>query len=152
MIDTCEELVRLETDERLSNGIRRSQARIRVVARMLAENLLPRTGGIASFAAAEILTSTREALEILKTTAVQRLFASRSVWGAVSEIALRYLRERVPVNAHANRAKEGQVILAWLADRLPAIEGSSGRLVDGQEPVISSAYAWLEASLALVQQ
>jgi hypothetical protein len=151
MIALCDELWKLAPTPVLPGLMRPSEARARVAARLVAENLLPRTGGIAAFAAGEILAATQEALEILKAPAIQRLFASRTVWGAVQEIARRYLREHVPVSAHVNRAKEGQVILAWLADRLPEIEGSA-RLLQGDEPVIEAAHAWMEASLSLAER
>jgi hypothetical protein len=151
MIGVCDELLRLEPDPRLPGAMPRSEARLRVAARMLAENLLPRTGGIASFAAGEILQAVQEVLEILKSPVIQRLFASRGLWSAVQEVVRRYLREDVPVALHVARAKEGQMVLAWLAERLPEIEGA-GRLLEGEEPVIAAAHAWLQASLSLAER
>jgi hypothetical protein len=151
MIGLCDELLKLQPSPALSGLMPPSEARVRIAGRLLAENLLPRTGGIAAFAAGEILTATQEALEILKAPAIQRMFGARSVWATVQETARRYLREQVSVSSHVVRAKEGQIILAWVADRLPEIEGG-GRLLDGQELVIEAAQAWMEASLSLAQR
>jgi hypothetical protein len=148
MIGLCDELYQLETDSRFPAALPQPEARLRVAANLLVGNLLPRSGGIAVFAARDILAATMQALEILKSTAIQRAAGAHSAWQAVDRFAMRYLRERVPVAAHVTRAREGQIVLAWLSE---APLGASGgaQLIRGGEPVIAAARAWMEASLEL---
>jgi hypothetical protein len=150
LIGLCDELCQLESDVRIRSAIGPSEARLRLAANLLVGNLLPRTGGIAAFAARDILTATTRALEILKSERVQRAVGAASVWQAVERLAARYLRERAPVTVHVNRARDGQTVLAWLADVAPELS-SGARLIRGDEPAVAAACAWMEASLALAQ-
>lgn len=148
MIGLCDELYQLDPDERFPASIPPSEARLRAAANMLIGNLIPRGGGIAAFAARDILTATKQALDILKNPLIQRAAGANSAWQAVETFARRYLRKQGPVAAHVTRAREGQAVLAWLAD--VAAQLSEGvRLIRGGEPVIAAARAWMEASLAL---
>src|SRR5262249_33458898 len=151
MIALCDEIYRLEPDPRFPETVRPSEARLRAAANLLVGNLLPRTGGIAAFVAREIITATQEGLEILKNPIVQHLAGAQSVWSAVQEIARRYLHETQAVTAHVTRARNGQLVLAWLAEIVPELEGR-GRLIQEGEPVIDAARAWMEASLSLAQK
>lgn len=129
----------------------RSQATLGVATRQLAANLIPRSGGIAGYAARDLLAAIQDALTILKETAVQQALGARGVWGAVESITRRYLREEVDLSSHVTRGKSGMLVLAWLAEALPRLE-SAGRLVEDGDQVIGAGQAWLEASFALSER
>ncbi len=150
MIELCDALHRLDPDRRLS-GLPQSEGPLRAVANIFVSNLLPRTSSVAALAVQELLESTREALEILNAPPVQRLFGARSVWQVVETITRKYLRQSVAVVPHVVRAREGQVVLAWVAEAILLLDDRS-RLIEQGAPVVNAARAWMEASLTLAEQ
>lgn len=124
------------------------QARIRAAAAALASNLVPRSSGLAAFAARDILEATQTAVEFLKQPAVQRAAGANSLWLAVRLLAQRYLDEDPPIAAHVTRGKAGLLLISWLADNLSNFDGfGRGTLVPPDHQVVPAATAWLEASL-----
>jgi hypothetical protein len=63
-----------------------SEVSLRTAALQLASNLLPRSGGMAGFAARDLLKTIQQALQILRQRSVQVQFRANSVWTAVSNI------------------------------------------------------------------
>ena len=123
-------------------------ARLQAAGSNLAANLLQGGGGIALFAANEVLGAIRDALAIMRDPVVQGSLGARSVWTAVRAVTTRYLQEDVDVMSHVTRAKAGMAVLAWLAEALPTLETPGG----GAEPnddVVTSAVQWMQATLAL---
>jgi hypothetical protein len=115
--------------------------------RRLAENLLPRSGGLANFAAQDMIRWSNEALDILKDPNIQRTVGANSVWETLREVASRYVGENVDVVAHVQRGRAGVIILAWLAARYPLLNDYTKPIAD--ESVIAAAAEWLQSSLSL---
>ncbi|HEY0406403.1 MAG TPA: hypothetical protein VGC89_11795 [Pyrinomonadaceae bacterium] len=123
---------------------------LQTTASQLVVNLLPRSGGIATFAARDLLTAIKQAIEILKLPALQQALGARSVWGVVQNIVRLYLNERESdIGSHVTRGKAGMLMLAWLAESLPLLGSSTAQLVPAGDKAIGAAYTWMQASLAL---
>jgi hypothetical protein len=150
MIDLAEALYQLEPAPILGNRLR-SDIPLRLAAQRLAANLIPRSGGMAAFAARDLLRTLAEALAILKQEPVQQALGARSVWAALHHLARRYLQEEIDVSAHVTRGKAGLAMLAWLAEVLPHVEDGATALVAPDHPVVGEAAAWLQASLTLAE-
>jgi hypothetical protein len=150
MINLTEALYRLDEHANFGSGATPyEETRLRAAANRLAANLALRSGGMAGFAARDILTSTQEALIILKEKVAEQAVSARSVWEAVRNITRRYLNESVDISNHVTRGKSGQIVLAWLAEVLPRLDLPGPPLISLDHPVIGAATAWLQASLSL---
>lgn len=149
MIDLAESLYKLD-EQSLGGryGNIHAQNRLAMSARMLAENLLHRGGGMTAFAAKEILTTIQEAVRILQQTPVQRAFGARSMWSAVRVITTRYLHLNRETSSLVARGKSGLVILTWLAECLPHLDPMNQQAVP-DEHVVGAAIEWLQASLSI---
>lgn len=149
MIDLTESLYKLD-EQSLGGryGNIHSQNRLAIAARMLAENLLHRGGGMTAFAAKEILTTIQDAVRILQQPPVQRAFGARSMWSAVRVISTRYLRLNPEVSSLVTRGKSGLVILTWLAESLPHLN-LTHPLEAPDHSVVGAAIGWLQASLSI---
>jgi hypothetical protein len=153
MINLTEALYKLDE----SSGFGRNAApfeetRLRMAASALADNLIPRSGGITAFASRDILEAVQQALAILKYVEVQRAMGAHSLWSAVRNIAENYLNETGEISAHVTRGQSGVLILAWLAEVLPQLHNVSGSLAAFNDPVLTAATAWLQASLTLEEE
>lgn len=146
MISLGEGLAREDPDEP------HNDLQIRMSARQLAANLMARGGGVASFAARDLLNAIKAALEILKRPEVQHAVGASSAWIAVRNIAEMYLNEQVEINAHVVRGKAGMLMLAWLAESLPKLEETETPLVHPGDQVVGAALAWIQSSLDLAEQ
>jgi hypothetical protein len=119
---------------------------IRVAGRQLASNLISRSGGIATFAAQELVRSLAQALDILKQRPVQQAVQARSFWTALRNISRYYLNEDIDVDSHVQRGRSGMQILSWLAEVLPHLEADSTPIVTPDHPVVIAAGTWLQLS------
>jgi hypothetical protein len=152
MIDLTEALMRLSEQPAIGLAYGpQEETRVRSAAAYLAANLAPRSGGMTSFAARDILTTTQQALEILKQPEVQRALGARSVWMAVRSVSERYLDQSPDIPSHVTRGKSGLLVLAWLAEMLPKLGGFGPGLAAPDDPVVGAATAWLQASLSLAE-
>ncbi|HEY3063512.1 MAG TPA: hypothetical protein VGL99_31455 [Chloroflexota bacterium] len=153
MIDVTEALYRLDpSGQPLVGAWPPSEIPLLMAARELAGNLVPRSGGIAIFAAREMLATIRIALRILGTSALQAAFGARSAWGVVRTVQQRYGHSGVEshVSLRVDRGKSGLAVLAWLADNVPRLDTSGGQTSLGTgHDVIRAAGTWLQSSLAL---
>ena len=147
MIDLCEAI------HRVGDGTLNSQGPVRVSAEALSENLLPRVGGIASFAARELLGTVHQAIAILEIPALQRSLGAHSLWDTVHAVSESEAPGTAPESSveHVNRGSSGLTVLTWLSSTLPALGAATGDLVTAGSPVLDAATAWLEASLALAE-
>jgi len=116
--------------------------RIRSASQRVAASLSGRMGGIASFAASELLEQLRFAIAVFRMPAVQQAVGGRSLWSAVRAVAQRYLNEAVDPARHVTRAKSGQALLAWLADAL----GHSLATPAIDEVLVGHAVEWLDVN------
>jgi hypothetical protein len=123
---------------------------IRIASRQLASNLISRSGGIATFAAQELVRSLSQALDILKQPSIQQAVQAKSVWTALRNISRYYLNEDADVDSHVQRGHSGMQILAWLAEVLPHLEEHNAPIVTPDHPVISAAVNWLQFSLTAI--
>jgi len=128
----------------------REEMAVAAAGRALASNLLPRTGGMVSFAAQEILETVQEALEILKAPGIQRAVGASSVWQAVRLGARRYLGRESDVTSHLMRGKAGLKLIGWLAENLPTLESFGAITVP--VPLVTQAVSWLQGTLALEER
>lgn len=127
-------------------------ARVRAAARQVAANLLPRSGGLAAFAARDVLGTVQRAVEILKVPAVQSALGARTLWDTVRNAFVRYRREAPETAGHLARGQAGQLLLAWLADVLPHLTNFSRPILTPGHEAITAAASWLQASLLLEEQ
>jgi hypothetical protein len=128
-------------------------ATLSLVASRLVHGLVSRSGGIAAFAARDMLKTIEAALAILKLRPVQAALGVSNVWAAVRAVGRYYLEEEVDVNAHVLRGRSGMLLLTWVAEILPQLEVAApvGRLLASEHPVHSAAMAWLQATEDLYQ-
>ncbi len=153
MINLTEALYKLNESPGFSrNPAPFEETRLRMAASALADNLIPRSGGITAFASRDILEATQQALSILKHAEVQQAVGAHSLWSAVRNIAENYLNETVEISAHVTRGQSGVLILAWLAEVLPQLHNMSGSLASFNDPVLAAATVWLQASLSLEEE
>lgn len=145
MIAVAEALSGIDENATFSENIS-----LHAAARTLASNIIPRSGGIVSFAAQEIVESIKQALTILKYTSVQSALGARSVWDAVRRICNIYLNKNIDIQNHVTRGKTGLLILAWLADIYTDQENNNRYIISHDNPVIPAAIAWLQATLSLI--
>lgn len=125
-----------------------SAVRLRTAALRVVESLSGRMGGIASFAAGELMEQLRFAISVFRTPAVQHALGAKSLWGAVRTTVQRYGQQPVDVASHVTRARSGQALLAWLADSAAALV--TGSAVPLDEELVGHAVQWMDATRALV--
>jgi hypothetical protein len=150
LINVAEALHGVQAD-RLLGPLPASQVTLRTAAAQLAANLIPRSGGIAAYAARDILDAITQALAIFRQQPLQGALGARSVWLAVRQVAQRYLDEDPPISAHVTRGRSGMQLLAWLAEVLPGLDRLGGSLVTPGDPVVAAATSWLQATLGLYE-
>lgn len=128
-----------------------SDATLAIAANRLVNSLMPRSGGIAEFAAHDILKTIEQALLILKQRPVQVALGAISVWTAVQAVARSYFEETVNVSAHVQRGKSGMLILTWVAEVLPHLDSLTPdeRLLPPEHYIYNAAVVWLQATVAL---
>ena len=151
MVTLTEALHKLDLDPPLGL-LPASETALRLAARQLADNLLPRGSGIATFAARDLLATLQAAVDLLKETTLQQALGGRGVWGTVRAIARSYLDETPAIEAHVTRGRAGMLVITWLAHALPLLDDPGRRLVAPDHPVLPAATAWLQASLALAER
>ena len=154
MISLTEALYKLSPEPALANlglgGVGSAAAvTLQTAAAELAANLVPRSGGMASYAAGDVLTTVEQALAILKTPAVQAAFGTSSVWAAIDAINRRYQRGAFDIDSHVTRGKSGMLVLAWLAEIAPQTDNPRSFQLSPTDPVIAAATAWLQSSLTI---
>jgi hypothetical protein len=150
LIGLAETLHAVQPD-RLVGPLPASQVPLRTAAAQLAANLIPRSGGMAAYAARDILDAIAQALAILRNETLQGVVGGRSVWLTVRAVAQRYLGEDPQIDPHLTRGRSGTQMLEWLAEVLPRLEQLGGSLITARHPVVGAATAWLQATLGLYQ-
>jgi hypothetical protein len=150
MIDLTEALYKLDPIPGITTRSS-SDISVRIAGRRLAGNLISRSGGIAAFAAQELVRSLTQAIDILKQPPIQQAVQARSVWMALRNIAQTYLNEEVDLDSHLQRGRNGMQILSWLAEILPQLEEDYTPLVTPDHPVIVAAANWLQSSLTIAE-
>lgn len=163
MVDLCEALHKFDPDLPASAvlGLRISmpldymaEQALRARALSLINNLERHAGGVALFAARELVDFATVAVALLKTLSRAGALGSRNMWDLVRMTAERYLRrDAAPIALRVERAKSGELVLAWLAaSQIQLARQESAPIVSSTRaiaPVMRAARAWLEATLAL---
>jgi hypothetical protein len=152
MISLCEALYKLDEGvlpQGKSNPL--EQAKVRTLGEQLTDHLLNHTTGESTFAANDILATTREATEILKDNRVEHAFGAHTIWMTVTAILQRYGGVSKDPASFVVRGKAGLTILSWLADAHGVLNSSTQPLVGLDNPVIAAAVDWLQSSLAIEQ-
>jgi hypothetical protein len=151
MIDFCESLYKADQDPGFGTGFT-NETPVRETGAGLASNLLPRAGGMVIVASRDLLETVGKAVALFKQVPLQQALGAHSLWGAVRNVAQSYLGVGADVDTHVIRGKAGMQVLAWLAEKLPALGESGGRLLSPGDPVMGAAGSWLETSLTLHEQ
>lgn len=151
MIGLTEALHKLYPFPGLATGPE-SEAGVRTAAQELAANLVPRSGGMASYAAQEILKAIHDAVAILSVVPLQRALGATSLWPAVSSVTRSAGGQIIDPAEHLERGRAGMTVLAWLAQVLPQLDGSTGPLLTPLSPVLEAATAWLQTSLSIAER
>lgn len=152
MIDLTEAISTIDTT--LAPGYQaRAEVGLRNIIQRLAENLLQRGGGLANYAARDIIGVTQEALNILKKPGIQQSMGARSVWDTIVKVNQRYRQKNIDVRAHIQRGQAGMQLIAWLADILPKmrLNNNTPLLTGPNDPVLNAATVWLQTSLSIVE-
>lgn len=136
-----------EADATQWGGSAAGIVRVRTAATQLAANLASRAGGVATFAAGEIMRDITLAVSVFKDPAVQHALGAMGMWQAVHLVTQRFLQQDADVTSHVERAKAGLVLLAWVADSLPGIE--AGNADPPPQETLAMAVRWMQATLAL---
>lgn len=151
MINLTEALHRFR-HEALAGALPPDQTTLALAARNVAGNLVGHAGGIAAFAARDLLTSIQQAVDVLKQPLLQRAFGATTFWGAVQNVARAYLEETPNVQSHVTRGRAGMIVITWLGQVAHRLDGFGQSLVAPDHPVLAAATAWLQASLDLAEQ
>lgn len=152
MIDLTEAISTVDTA--LAPGYQaRAEVGLRIIAQRLAENLLQRGGGMANYAARDIIGVTQESLDILKQRDIQQTVGARSVWDLIQKVTQRYRQMDVDVRSHIQRGNAGMQLIAWVATILPKmrLDNNSPLLAGPNDPVLNAATVWLQSSLSIVE-
>ena len=121
-----------------------SAVRLRTAALRVLDSLSGRMGGIAAFAAAELMEQLRFAISVFRMPVVQHAVAANSLWSAVRIIMQQYSHEAVDVAPFVAKAQAGQALLAWLADSAAAL--IAGATVPIDEALVGHAIRWIDAA------
>lgn len=117
-----------------------------LAVRRLGQNVASHASGVPSLAARELLRSVKAALAVFGETTVQRWLGARSTWDAVAAADRRFGGDgSIDVVSHVRRARSGVVILGWVADVLPQIDGRRS----GPDVVVEAAVEWIDATVSL---
>lgn len=146
MTNLCTVLINLRSWPALPSGYV-SEVPVRAAAAQLADNLLPRSGGMAVFAARDLLSTIKASLAILQQKQVQRRFRAVSVWTAVGNIRRMTGVGGNSTSSHVTRGKAGMLVLAWLADSFSTPR--TQQLVPPESPLPDAASSWLQATASL---
>jgi hypothetical protein len=153
MIGFTEALHRLQPAPQLDpQALPASGVPFQLAARQLADNLLPRAGGMAVFAAGDLVQTLGRAIDLLKQPALQSAVGARGVWNTLRNVARDYLEDDPPIEAHISRGKAGMIVLTWLAENLLVLDQLNAPTIAPGHPVIAAATAWLQTSLYLEER
>lgn len=149
MLQLCEALFKLdETPSADGHGTFEHQARVRSAARSLAQNLGAACTGVTAFMASEVVAMLKDAFAILSHADLRHFFGVRDLWGVVAGISQLSHRQPGQPAAYVRRGKAGVTVIAWLAD-VTDVLGTASPLVTIDNPVVTAAAEWMEATLGL---
>lgn len=149
MLELCEALYKLdETPGAGPYGDFAHQARIRSAADLLAQNLGAACTGLTAFMAGELVAMLRDAFAILGHADLRHYLGACDVWSVVAGIGRLSHRPQGEPAPYIRRGKAGLAVLAWLADVVDGL-GAGSPLVTVDNPVLSAAADWMEATLSL---
>jgi hypothetical protein len=149
MLGLCEALYKL--DEAPSTGLYGDpgrKARVWSAARALVQNLGAASTGVTAFIAGEVVAMMKEAFAILGHADLRNCFGAKDIWGVVAGIDRLSRRSPHQPTVYVRRGKAGMSVIAWLADVVDAL-GAALPLVTSDNPVVSAAAEWMEATLSL---
>lgn len=153
LIDLAEAIYRLDQPAIPAGAIRHAGGvAIAGAAERLIDNLAPRTRGISTYAAAEIVTLIRQAVAIFSQRPVQAALGTATMWEAVGSATQRFLGERVDPDPHLRRGRDGQILLAWLSANATALAGGVISDTEVSNEVVAAAATWLQVSLSLAER
>lgn len=114
------------------------RARITALAADVAQNLSPRSAGVAAFAARDILDNCRQAIAILRDPEMQSILGGGGVWAAVARLGPRLVGRQFDPTPELAQGNAGLRILAWIADSAGDLQGGLVQL-RRSDPVVLAA-------------
>ncbi len=115
--------------------------RANLTGRDLAAELTLRCGGMAAYAARDIVAHVRLALRLLNDPEISRALGGGGPWNILEMHGQEVLGRQLHPRPHLSRAGAAHAILGWLADRAPSLDG--GQLQIGRlDPVVQAAEAY----------
>jgi hypothetical protein len=117
-------------------------------ARLLLENLSRHGSGFALYAAGDILSAVRVAVDILNGLAARHLWGSRDLWTLVRALHERLRRTPPQIEAHVRRGQAGMVVLGWLADVSSKLTSPAPSLPTPSNVALAAA-AWIQTSVII---
>jgi hypothetical protein len=144
MIDLATALAQLEAGPWGADPTQ--EVAVGMAAGRLADNLVLHGGGLATFAARDLLAAVQQAIDLLGQVPVQRAVAAQDVWGAVRSISRSFLGEDIDIASRVTRGKAGMLVLAWLAQVAPGLGETGHDLAASGDSVVVAAGTWLRAS------
>lgn len=128
--------------------------------------MVMRGGGGSLYLAEEGLELIGTATEIFKHRPVQAALGVRDLWSAVAAaLALGQAQAGGPrprpgdrhgaaharrARAHIARGKAGMLLIEWVAQEAPPLQGVGAIRIERDAPILSQGTAWLEATLSLL--
>ncbi len=119
-------------------------ARLGFLAQQLGE-LLSGSAGMAAFAARDVVSQIREAVDILHDPDVARVLGGGGLWMMIRTNGTAVAGREFDPAPHLARARAGQQILSWLGDAAGSLDASVA-LIDGTHPIVEAAHAWAVAT------
>jgi hypothetical protein len=118
------------------------EAAVHTAAQMLLANVAPRGLGNTLLAARRLQDQVRRAVDILRDQAIDALVGARTLQQAIVNI----LGKDAPdVQRLIDSGLSGQVVLEWLATKLPQLADESSALMTSGDRVVVAAVQWLRA-------
>jgi len=137
LIEALIEIGRAPTTQPLGDLI----VRANVAARDLAADLSMRAGGIAAYAARDIVAHVRLALSILGSADIARALGTGDVSHAIELHSPTVLGHQISPRPHLARAEAVHTVISWLADKAGDVGALSAR-IDPTDAVVRAAEAW----------
>lgn len=124
------------------SGVAHHAARANAAARELGAALTARAGGMAAYAADDILRHVEEALALLHDQDLASALGGRTPWDAIRALAPQILGLPLEPRAPLGRAQAGHELLLWLAEHAAALDAGAQAL-RRDDAVIGAAERWL---------
>ena len=118
--------------------------RANVAARDLGAELSMRAGGIAAYAARDIVAHVRQGLALLGTPDIARSLGAGGVWNMIALHGPEVLGRQLTPRPHLAKAEAVHAVISWLADNAGSV-GDLTATIGTLDPVVRAAESWRAA-------